>query len=330
MKGRHAIWKFAGKRAASGRDRLQIENGGQYESNGEVCHPHPRHVLRGGEDLAERKPISRLLDHRDQEIGNLLRWQRSRWHRRICLRIFHLICIALQHIERQEIKSFSQTRGSTLFFQGGCREPARDAELQVHLAELPALLGISEADVWHGPYLHAEPLRLAKRGFRIGLVWGTDGTHFEADLRSASLADMSPLATVPGIRLFSLQFGSHAAQAVPPPAGMLIEDLTAGCRDFADTAAAIAGLNLTISIDTATANLAGAMGAPVWVPLPFVSDFRWSADGTRPKWYPSAKPYRQTVRGDWRSVFVAMANDLAELTAGLRTGDRREGERVGW
>jgi hypothetical protein len=208
-------------------------------------------------------------------------------------------------------------------------EPARDAELQVQLAELPALLGISEAD-WQGPYLHAEPLRLAKRGFRVGLVWGTDAAHFEADLRSASLADMSPLAAVPGVRLFSLQFGSHAAQAVPAPAGMLIEDLTVGCRDFAGTAAAIASLDLTISIDTATANLAGAMGAPVWVPLPFVSDFRWSADGTRPKWYPSAKPYRQTVRGDWRSVFAVMANDLAELTAGLRTGDRREGERVGW
>ena len=173
-------------------------------------------------------------------------------------------------------------------------------------------------------------MRLAKRGFRVGLVWGTDAAHFEADLRSASLADMSPLAAVPGVRLFSLQFGSHAAQAVPAPAGMRIEDLTVGCRDFAGTAAAIAGLDLTISIDTATANLAGAMGAPVWVPLPFVSDFRWSADGTRPRWYPSAKPYRQTVRGDWRSVFAAMANDLAELTAELRTGDRREDERVAW
>jgi len=209
-------------------------------------------------------------------------------------------------------------------------EPARDAELQVHLAELPALLGISEAEVWQGPYLHAEPLRLAKRGFRVGLVWGTDAAHFEAHLRSASLAEMAPLAAVPGVRLFSLQFGSHAAQASPAPAGMQIEDLTAGCRDFAGTAAAIAGLDLTISIDTATANLAGAMGAPVWVPLPFVSDFRWSADGTRPKWYPSGKAYRQTVRGDWRSVFAAMADDLAELTAGLRTSDRREGERVGW
>jgi hypothetical protein len=141
---------------------------------------------------------------------------------------------------------------------------------------------------------------------------------------------MAPLAAVPGVRLFSLQFGSHAAEAAPAPAGMLIEDLTLGCRDFAGTAAAIASLDLVISIDTAAANLAGAMGAPVWVLLPFVSDFRWSADGMRPKWYPSAKPYRQSVRGDWRSVFVVMANDLAELTGRLRAGDRRQGERAGW
>jgi len=206
-------------------------------------------------------------------------------------------------------------------------EPAPDAEIQVHLSELPGLLGISEADIWPGPYLHAEPLRLPEGGIRVGLVWGTDATHFEADLRSASLADMMPLAAVPGVSLFSLQFGSHAAQAAPAPAGMLIKDLTLGCRDFADTAAAIAGLDLTISIDTAAANVAGAMGAPLWVPLPFVSDFRWSADGTRPKWYPSAKPYRQTAHGDWRSVFVTMANDLAALTATLGTGDRREGKR---
>ena len=207
--------------------------------------------------------------------------------------------------------------------------PVRDAEFQVHLAELPALLEISEENVWPGPYLHAEPLRLPTGGFRVGLVWGTDAAHFEADIRSASLADMAPLAAVPDVCLFSLQLGSHAAQAAPAPAGMLIKDLTVGHRDFADSAAAIASLDLTISIDTATANLAGAMGAPVWVALPFISDFRWSAEATRPNWYPSAKPYRQPARGDWRSVFVAMANDLAKLAGKPSTRDRWVGERVG-
>jgi hypothetical protein len=200
--------------------------------------------------------------------------------------------------------------------------PFRDAEFQVHFAELPGLLGISEESGWAGPYLHAEPLRPPAGSLRVGLVWGTDAAHFEADIRSASLADMAPLAAVPDVCLFSLQFGSHAAQAAPAPAGMLIKDLTVGLHDFADSAAAIASLDLIVSIDTATANLAGAMGAPVWVALPFVSDFRWSAEGARPKWYPSARPYRQPARGDWKSVFVAMAEDLAKLTEKPMTRDR--------
>jgi hypothetical protein len=206
--------------------------------------------------------------------------------------------------------------------------PVQDAELQVHLAELPALFGVSDEDVWAGAYLHAEPLRLPADGFRVGLVWGTDAAHFEADVRSASLAQMAPLAAVPGVRLFSLQLGSHAAQAAPAPAGMVMEDLN-DHRDFADSAAAIASLDLTISIDTAAANLAGAMGAPLWVAVPFVPDFRWGAAGKRSKWYPSATVYRQPMRGDWSNVFLAMARDLAELASSRTMRDRRAGERFG-
>jgi len=132
-----------------------------------------------------------------------------------------------------------------------------------------------------------------------------------------------PMSSLPRCMIFP------AGRESRSPAGMLIKDLTVGHRDFADSAAAIASLDLTISIDTATANLAGAMGAPVWVALPFISDFRWSAEATRPNWYPSAKPYRQPARGDWRSVFVAMANDLAKLAGKPSTRDRWVGERVG-
>jgi hypothetical protein len=97
---------------------------------------------------------------------------------------------------------------------------------------------------------------------------------------------------------------------------MVIEDL--GCRfhDFADTARAIAGLDLVITIDdTAVANLAGALGAPVWVAVPFVPDWRWTREGPRTPWYPSARIYRQPSPGHWRSVFLAMAADLAALVS---------------
>jgi hypothetical protein len=191
------------------------------------------------------------------------------------------------------------------------------ADFHIHLAELPALFEAYRGDVWPGkPYLHAEPLQLTTTGKRIGLVWGADSRHWEASDRTAALAEMAPLAKVPGVQLFSLQFGPHAAQLSPAPAGMVVEDLASKDRDFADTAATIAAMDLVITIDTAVANLAGALGAPVWVAVPFVPDWRWTREDSRTPWYPSARIYRQPAPGDWRSVFLAMAADLAALVSG--------------
>lgn len=187
----------------------------------------------------------------------------------------------------------------------------KEADFQVHLAELPAMFEAHRVEnIWDGAYLHAEPRRLDGGGRRIGIVWGADSRHWEAQERSASLAEMSPLAEVPGVRLCSLQFGPHAAQMSPPPAAMNIEELAKDGSDFADSAATIAAMDLVITIDTATANLAGAMGKPVWVAVPYNPDWRWRLDGNTTPWYPSARIYRQTTPGEWRSVFRAMANDL--------------------
>ena len=187
----------------------------------------------------------------------------------------------------------------------------KSAELQVRTAELPALLGIGPQEIWSGPYLHAPPLNIAGEGLRVGLVWGSDARHLEASDRTVSLADMAPLAAIPDLQLFSLQLGRHGVQAVRPPSGMKIVDLVRGIGDFADTAAAVAALDLVISIDTAVSNLAGAMGARVWVAVPFVPDWRWGHDGDSTPWYPTATIYRQPRTGDWTSVFEAMAADLA-------------------
>ena len=192
----------------------------------------------------------------------------------------------------------------------------RSADFQIHFAELPALFGAADGDVWPGkPYLYAEPERINAEAKRVGLVWGTDSRHLEADERSAALAEMAPLASVPGVQLFSLQFGPHVAQLSPAPAGMEIVDLASTHRDFADTASAITAMDLVITIDTAVANLSGALGMPVWVAVPYVPDWRWTQEGERTPWYPSARVFRQPVRGDWRSVFSRMAGDLAEAVS---------------
>jgi hypothetical protein len=193
---------------------------------------------------------------------------------------------------------------------------APDVELHANTAELAYYLGAAEGRVWpeDGPYLHADPISLPSGATRVGLVWAADSRHLEADDRTASLADMTALAHVPGVELFSLQVGRFASQMSPAPAGMTIRDLSPGFPDFAEQASQILGLDLVITVDTAVANLAGALGARVWVAVPFIPDWRWGLTGDRTPWYPTARVYRQPSRGDWRSVFRAMANDLASFT----------------
>jgi hypothetical protein len=91
---------------------------------------------------------------------------------------------------------------------------------------------------------------------------------------------------------------------------MRITDLAPWLSDFAETAGAISCLDLVITVDTAVAHLAGAMGKPVWILLPFVPDWRWQMEGPNSPWYPSARLFRQSLRGDWPGVMSAVAAAL--------------------
>jgi len=108
----------------------------------------------------------------------------------------------------------------------------------------------------------------------------------------------------------SLQKGSYANDVTAHARGLRIVDLSAQLSDFAQTAAVIENLDLVITIDTAVAHLAAAMGKPTWVMLYAGTDYRWPRGGTSP-WYPRARLFRQTTFGDWSSV-------LGEVDAALR------------
>ena len=89
-----------------------------------------------------------------------------------------------------------------------------------------------------------------------------------------------------------------------------LRDLRPQIKDFADTASAVGALDLVISVDTAVAHLAGALGKDVWILLPFSPDWRWLMNRVDSPWYPSARLFRQQSAGDWGEVIKRVASAL--------------------
>jgi tetratricopeptide (TPR) repeat protein len=153
---------------------------------------------------------------------------------------------------------------------------------------------------------------------KVGLVWASQSAMPGAELKSAPLTAFAPLRDVAGARYYSLQLGEAAGQAAAADAPFALRDLTEEIGDFADTAALIAQLDLVISVDTAVAHLAGAMGRPVWTLLPFVADWRWEPDVPTTRWYPTMRLYRQSARGRWDDVLARVAGDLGRFRPATR------------
>ncbi|HTW95835.1 MAG TPA: tetratricopeptide repeat protein [Tepidisphaeraceae bacterium] len=151
--------------------------------------------------------------------------------------------------------------------------------------------------------------------FRVGIVWAGRPEHNHDRWRSLRLEQFAPLASVKGVRFFSLQKGMAAAQARTPPPAMDLVDWTEDLHDFADTAALLAQMDLVIAVDTAVAHLAGAMGKPVWVLLPRVADWRWMLDRSETPWYPTMRLFRQEQHGNWQPVLRQVGEELQRLVS---------------
>ncbi|HEY2891967.1 MAG TPA: tetratricopeptide repeat protein [Dongiaceae bacterium] len=144
---------------------------------------------------------------------------------------------------------------------------------------------------------------------RLGLAWAAGGSS-EFAKKSLHLADFGFLAAIPGLDLVSLQKGARENEAAQPPPGLTLEQ--PALADFLHTAHIIAGLDLVISVDTAVAHLAGAMGKPVWLLLPHPAEWRWLTGRDDSPWYPTMRLFRQPQRGDWLVAFDKLAAALRE------------------
>ena len=136
---------------------------------------------------------------------------------------------------------------------------------------------------------------------RVGLVWSGNVKHKNDRNRSMALRTLAPLLDL-DCDFHSLQKEIKAEDLAALAEGSRIQTHEAELNDFADTAALIAELDLVITVDTSVAHLAGALGKPVWILLPYTPDFRWMTERGDSPWYPTAHLFRQRDRGDWDSV----------------------------
>ncbi|TAD83836.1 MAG: tetratricopeptide repeat protein [Oscillatoriales cyanobacterium] len=207
---------------------------------------------------------------------------------------------------------FSTVDGIDLLIVKG--EPIPEFDVQAPMLSLPYILGTTKSTIpANTPYLtppaDCQFALLPGRKFKVGIVWAGNPKHRKNMQRSCSLSAFLPLLDVSGVSFYSLQKELSQADRTLLHQTSIV-DLSPHLGDLADTAATIAQLDLVITVDTAVAHLAGALGKPVWILLAFSPDWRWLLEREDSPWYPTARLFRQSIRGDWEGVFGRVVQAL--------------------
>ena len=195
-------------------------------------------------------------------------------------------------------------------FDFACPLPALPAAFKTRLNNIPG----------QSPYLQALPELKEKwrqripewgQGLRVGVVWSGNPRHLNDHQRSVPFSLLREWFSVPGISWINLQVGNASRQATEP-----LVDYSAEMTDFAETAGIIDHLDLVISVDSAVGHLAGAMGKPTWMLIPFAPDWRWLLERQDSPWYPSLRLFRQQKQGDWTMPVKDIKDRLRQLLTG--------------
>lgn len=265
-----------------------------------------RKPLWDGSDLGSR----RILVQFEQGLGDAIQF--ARYAKLVAARGGKVIFRS----PRETLRLFQTLYGVEELI--GPDQPLPAFDVHCPVLSLPAMMRTSlqniPADV---PYLRADPqlqqtwqTRLSSvSGLKVGLAWAGRPSHSNDRNRSIPLQTLTPLAAA-NVLFVSLQKGAAAEQVRRASGGLKIIDWTDDLNDLADTAALIANLDLIITVDTAIAHLAGALGKPVWVLLPFVPDWRWMLQRNDSPWYPSMRLFRQPRIGDWQTPIEQIVEAL--------------------
>ncbi len=192
----------------------------------------------------------------------------------------------------------------------------------IPLTGLPRLAGTRlETIPAKVPYLHAPPAlaahwaarldqKLPPGMRRVGLVWAGRPSHVNDHRRSAPLASLAPLFAVQRVAYVSLQKGERQAELARLHGGAPILNLGPELTSWEDTEAVVSGLDAVVSVDTAVAHLAGALGRPVHLLLPHAAEWRWLLGRDTSPWYPTMRLHRQLSPGNWSESATSAARGL--------------------
>lgn len=264
---------------------------------------------RGGEDIAGRT----VLLHAEQGFGDAI--QCVRYAREVAARGARVVVACAP-----QLKTLFERADGVSGAVVPEREPMPAFDFHAPFMSLPLAFGTTLENIPRPPCIRADPAkveawraRLGGPRRHVGLVWSGNPDFPAARRKACPPALLSRLAAAPGCRFASLQLG--AARAGVAELGADVLDAADDLHDFSDTAALTEALDLVVTIDTAVAHLAGALGKPVWILLPHAADWRWLVGREDSPWYPSARLYRQAAPGDWAGVIERVAHDLRQWSS---------------
>jgi tetratricopeptide (TPR) repeat protein len=222
----------------------------------------------------------------------------------------------------KELKSLVQNvQGISQVIEYGEQIPQFDTHSP--LLSLPLLFGTTlETIPARIPYISADSkfvekwrdeIQYGNSKLKVGLVWSGNPKNIKFKYKSFPLETFTPVLKLKDITFYSLQKGEAAEQTKNLSEGLNIIDFTNEINNFSDTAALIETLDLIISVDTAVAHLAGAIGKTVWTLIPYKPDWRWMLNREDSPWYPTMRLFRQSSRGNWESVIAKVKKELLKL-----------------